>query len=36
MVNLSDFGIASPDGHNPVNPKVKGLDRNILRQLNID
>ena len=33
MVNISDFGIASPE---VVNPKVKGLDSKILRQLNID
>jgi hypothetical protein len=33
MVNVSDFGIASPEmGGN----KMKGLDKNILKQLNID
>ena len=34
MINISDFGIASPEVGN--NPKVKGLDKNILNQLNID
>ena len=33
MVNISDYGIASPD---MPGPKVKGLNKNILKQLNTD
>ena len=35
MVNASDFGTTGA-GFENTDPKVKGLDKNILKQLNID